>query len=102
MGLSQRIHLLGFRTDITNVLRGCDLFVLPTHQEALGQSFIEAMAVGLPVIGTRVDGVPELIDDGVNGLLVPAHDIDALRSALARLIDDAPLRERLGRASEDR
>lgn len=99
LGLSHRIHLLGFRTDIINVLRGCDLFVLPTHQEALGQSFIEAMAVGLPVIGTRVDGVPELIDDGVNGLLVPAHDIDALRSALARLIDDAPLRASLGLAA---
>ena len=99
LGLAHRIHLLGFRTDITNVLRGCDLFVLPTHQEALGQSFIEAMAVGLPVIGTRVDGVPELIDDGVNGLLVPAHDVDSLRSALARLIDDAPLRARLGLAA---
>ena len=52
-GLAQRIHLLGFRTDIPNVLRGCDLFVLPTHQEALGQSYIEAMAAGLPVIGTQ-------------------------------------------------
>lgn len=99
LGLSQRIHLLGFRKDVTNVLRGCDLFVLPTHQEALGQSFIEAMAVGLPVIGTRVDGVPELIDDGVNGLLVPAQDIGALRSALARLIDDAKLRASLGLAA---
>ena len=73
-GLAQRIHLLGFRTDIPNVLRGCDLFVLPTHQEALGQSFIEAMAAGLPVIGTHVDGVPELITTNVNGLLVPAKD----------------------------
>jgi glycosyltransferase involved in cell wall biosynthesis len=98
LGLSHRIHLLGFREDINNVLRGCDLFVLPTHQEALGQAFIEAMAMGLPVIGTHVDGVPELIDSGVNGLLVPAHDIDALRGALTRLVDDAPLRVRLGRA----
>lgn len=98
LNLSHRIHLLGFRTDITNVLRGCDLFVLPTHQEALGQSFIEAMAVGLPVIGTRVDGVPELIDDGVNGLLVPAHHIAALRGALACLIDSPALRARMGLA----
>ncbi|MFM0125671.1 glycosyltransferase family 4 protein [Paraburkholderia sp. RL18-101-BIB-B] len=97
-GLSHRIHLLGFRKDINNVLRGCDLFVLPTHQEALGQAFIEAMAMGLPVIGTHVDGVPELIDPGVNGLLVPAQDVDALRSALTRLVDDAPLRARFGLA----
>src|ERR1700676_1911892 len=68
-GLADRIHLLGFRSDITNVLRGCDLFVLPTHQEALGQSYIEAMACGLPGIGTDVDGGPELNTHNANGLL---------------------------------
>jgi glycosyltransferase involved in cell wall biosynthesis len=98
-GLSGRIHLLGFRKDINNVLKGCDLFVLPTHQEALGQAFIEAMAMGLPVIGTQVDGVPELIDPGVNGLLVPVRDVEALREALTHLVDDAPLRARFGLAS---
>lgn len=98
LGLAHRIHMLGFRKDVYNVLRGCDLFVLPTHQEALGQAFIEAMAIGLPVIGTRVDGVPELIEDGVNGLLVPPKDIEALRGAIARLVDDAPLRARFGAA----
>jgi len=96
LGISDRIHLLGFRTDIPNVLRGCDFFVLPTHQEALGQSYIEAMAAGLPVIGTDVDGVPELITHGVNGLLVPPHDIAALRAAIARLIDNPRLRVQLG------
>lgn len=98
LGLTHRIHMLGFRKDVNNVLRGCDLFVLPTHQEALGQAFIEAMAMGLPVIGTRVDGVPELIDDGVNGLLVPAKDVAALSEAIAKLVDDAPLRARFGAA----
>ncbi|MGF6781877.1 glycosyltransferase family 4 protein [Paraburkholderia sp. GAS334] len=96
--LADRIHLLGFRSDIPNVLRGCDLFVLPTHQEALGQSYIEAMASGLAVIGSDVDGVPELITHGVNGLLVPPHDIDALRTAILQLVDDPRLRARLGRA----
>ena len=95
-GLGDRIHLLGFRTDIPNVLRGCDFFVLPTHQEALGQSYIEAMAAGLPVIGTDVDGVPELITHNVNGLLVPPHDIPALRAAIGRLIDNPRLRAQLG------
>ncbi|HZZ12930.1 MAG TPA: glycosyltransferase [Paraburkholderia sp.] len=94
--LAHRIHLLGFRTDIPNVLRGCDLFVLPTHQEALGQSYIEAMAAGLPVIGTNVDGVPELIEHGVNGLLVPPKDAEALRAAIVQLIDDPAMRARLG------
>ncbi|WP_050455513.1 glycosyltransferase family 4 protein [Candidatus Burkholderia verschuerenii] len=95
LGLEQRIHMLGFRTDVPNIFRGSDMFVLPTHQEALGQAFIEAMAAGLPVIGTRVDGVPELIQDGVNGLLVPARDPLALRAALKRMIDDPELRQRL-------
>lgn len=95
-GLARRIHLLGFRADIPDVLRGCDLVVLPTHQEALGQSFIEAMAAGLPVIGTSVDGVPELIEQKVNGLLVPPKDIQALGAAIAQLIDDPKLRARLG------
>ena len=98
LGLGHRIHLLGFRADVPNVLRGCDLFVLPTHQEALGQSYIEAMAVGLPVIGTDVDGVPEVITHGVNDLLVPPHDIEALRAAIVRLIDDPVLRTQLGSA----
>ncbi|MFM0053492.1 glycosyltransferase family 4 protein [Caballeronia grimmiae] len=98
LGLGRRIHLLGFRTDVPNVLRGCDLFVLPTHQEALGQSYIEAMAAGLPVIGTDVDGVPELIKHDVNGLLVPPKNPDALRAAIVQLIDNPELRIRLGEA----
>ncbi|SIT50218.1 putative glycosyl transferase group 1 family [Paraburkholderia piptadeniae] len=96
LGLSGRIHLLGLRPDVPNVLRGSDFFVLPTHQEALGQSFIEAMSRGLPVIGTRVDGVPELIEDSVNGLLVPPKDPASLRAAIVRLLDDRALGARLG------
>ncbi|KMY85176.1 Glycosyltransferase [Candidatus Paraburkholderia calva] len=95
LDLEQRIHLLGFRTDIPNIFRGSDMFVLPTRQEALGQAFIEAMAAGLPVIGTRVGGVPELIQDNVNGLLVQPHDPIALRAAIKRMIEDGALRERL-------
>jgi glycosyltransferase involved in cell wall biosynthesis len=98
VGLVHRIHLLGFRADVPNVLRGCDLFILPTHQEALGQSYIEAMAPGLPVIGTNVDGVPEVITHGVNGLLVPPHDINALRAAITRLVDGPELTAKLGEA----
>ncbi|QIE23208.1 D-inositol-3-phosphate glycosyltransferase [Caballeronia sp. SBC1] len=97
-GLVDHIHLLGLRRDIPNVLAGFDLFVLPTHQEALGTSFIEAMAAGLPVIGTAVDGVPEVIDDGVNGLLVPPHDDQALAAALLRLVDSPDERRRMGAA----
>jgi glycosyltransferase involved in cell wall biosynthesis len=95
-GLASHIHFLGLRRDIANVLAGFDLFVLPTYQEALGTSFIEAMAAGLPVIGTTVDGVPEVIEDGVNGLLVPAYNNRELGSALLRLIDSPDERRRMG------
>lgn len=97
-GLESRIHLLGLRRDIPNVLAGCDFFALATWQEALGTSYIEAMASGLAVIGTAVDGVPEVIQDGVNGLLVPSKDQPALTRALYALVDDAELRRRLGKA----
>jgi glycosyltransferase involved in cell wall biosynthesis len=101
LGLQERIHLLGYRSDIPNVLSGCDFFVLPTHQEALGQAYIEAMAIGLPVIGSDVDGVPELICDGVTGLLVPPRDHFALANAMARMVDEPALRHRLSHAAKD-
>lgn len=96
LGIENRIHLLGFRTDVSNVLKGSDLFVLPTQQEALGQAYIEAMAAGLPVIGTYVGGVPELVQDNVNGLLVAPRDPMALRAAIERMITEPGLRDRLG------
>ena len=97
-GLTGRIHPLGLRRDIPNVLAGCDLFALATWQEALGTSFVEAMAAGLAVIGTAVDGVPEVVADGISGLLVPPHDPDSLRLALYRLIDQPALRMAMGEA----
>lgn len=98
MGLSDRVHLLGLRRDIPNVLAGSDFFALATWQEALGTSFIEAMSAGLALVGTAVDGVPEVIHDGENGLLVPPKNPAMLTKALEQLINDVPLRRRMGQA----
>ena len=87
-GLSGRVHLLGLRRDVSNVLESLDLFVLPTHQEALGTAFIEAAALGVPAIGTNIDGVPEIVQDGSTGLLVPPHDGKALGEAIISLLAD--------------
>lgn len=95
-GLSGRVHLLGLRRDVTNVLASLDVFVLPTHQEALGTAFIEAGAMGLPAVATRVDGVPEVIIDGETGLLVPAQDGRALVDPLCRLLADPIYRQGMG------
>ena len=100
-GLSRRVHMLGMRNDVPNLLEGFDIFALATRQEASGTVFVEAGAAGLPVVGTRVDGVPEMLKDGESGILVPLDDIPALTSALRRLIEDPGLRQRMGQAGLD-
>ena len=95
-GLEGRVHLLGLRRDVTNVLASLDVFVLPTHQEALGTAFIEAGAMGLPAVATRVDGVPEVIQEGTTGFLVPAQQGHALIEPICRLLGDAILRQSMG------
>lgn len=96
LGLAGNVHLLGLRRDVVNVLASLDLFVLPTHQEALGTAFIEAAAMGVPAIASRVDGVPEVVRDGETGLLVPVGDSAAIAASIIRLLADAPLRHTMG------
>ncbi len=97
-GLQDKVLFTGRRTDIPNVLAGCDLFALATEQEASGTVFVEAAAAGLPVVGTDVGGVSEMLQDGVTGLLVPVHDRAALTHALQSLIDDPQRRRAMGLA----
>lgn len=95
-GLTGRVHLLGLRRDVTNVLASLDVFVLPTHQEALGTAFIEAGAMGLPAVASNVDGVPEVVQDGRTGLLVPAMDGTAIAEAICKLLADPIYRRGMG------
>ncbi len=97
-GLQQRIHLMGTRRDVPNLLAGFDLFALATQQEASGTVYVEAQASGLPVVGTNVGGVSEMFRNGVTGILVPPKDPAALTAALERLIDDPALRRSMGEA----
>ncbi len=85
-GLNGRVFMLGLRNDIPDILKSIDIFVLPTLQEALGTSFIEAMAMENPVIGTNVGGVGEIIKNEVNGYLVRANDPLALSQAVIRML----------------
>jgi colanic acid/amylovoran biosynthesis glycosyltransferase len=84
--------------EIIEALRASDVFALASHAEPLGVVYMEAMAVGLPAVGTDAGGVREIITDGVDGLLVPPRDARALAGAIARLLDDPALRARLGAA----
>ncbi len=97
-GLNRRVHMLGMRDDVPNLLQGFDVFALATRKEASGTVFVEAGAAGVPVVGTRVDGVPEMMRENISGLLVPLDDVPALTAAIRRLVEDSELRERMGRA----
>lgn len=99
--LGKNFLFLGSRKDIPELLACCDLSVLPSHSEGLPNAILEAMAAGLPVIATSVGGVPEVIEDGVTGLLVPPGDPAALSAAILRLLNDEDLRQRLASVGHD-
>lgn len=86
------IHLLGMRTDVNAILQQLDLFVLPSLNEGISNTILEAMAAGLPVVATAVGGTPELLRHGKNGLLVAPRDYTALSQALKRYLNDQQLR----------
>lgn len=101
-GLNGRVHLLGYRADIPDLLQALDVFCLVSRQEGLPIGLIEAMSTRLPVIGTDVPGIRDVIAAEEDGILVRLDDVDELESALLRLIDDASLRDRMGRAGRDK
>ncbi|MCI0563507.1 MAG: glycosyltransferase [Nitrososphaera sp.] len=100
-GLQDKVLFLGYRTDIPELLSGFDIFCLTSLKEGLPISAIEAMAAGLPVVGTNVDGIKEVVIPGRTGFLVNQGDIDGLVTALDFLIRDDDLRARMGLESRN-
>lgn len=96
LGIGKSVILLGLRSDVPAVLKGLDLFVLPTLQEALGTSILEASAMRKAVIATRVGGVPEAVAEGRTGLLIEPEDSKGLAKAIIKLLKDNELRIRMG------
>jgi glycosyltransferase involved in cell wall biosynthesis len=101
-GVESTVRLLGERSDVAELLRGAEIFVLSTRSEGLPLSVLEAMAAGLPVVASNVGGVPELVVDGETGLLVPPGDPRSLAAAIERLLQDPSLSRRLGEAGRAR
>ena len=99
LGLAGRVHFAGARRDLGNVLGAIDTFVMPSLWEGLPLSLVLAMGAGLPVIASRVAGIPEVVKDGDTGVLVSPGDTADLAAALARVSTDAPLRAALGAAA---
>lgn len=104
LNLHEQVCLLGSVAEerVIEELAAADAFVLVSHTEPLGVAYMEAMALGLPTIGTTDGGAGEIIDDGVSGLLVTPQDTDAIASAIVRLMGDSQLRARMSLAGRHR
>jgi glycosyltransferase involved in cell wall biosynthesis len=101
-GLSGIIHFTGFRADLPRWLGGLDILAHPADMEGLGVSLLQASAAAVPIVTSRAGGLPEAVAEGESGVLIEPGDVAALTDALRRLLDDAPLRRRLGAAGRAR
>jgi glycosyltransferase involved in cell wall biosynthesis len=98
LGLSSNVRMLGFRDDLLNVFRSLDLFVIPSVEgDTIPQVLMQALAMGLPVVSTTVGSIPDVVQDGRTGFVVPPRDAGALAGRILVLLEDAALRAEMGR-----
>ena len=95
-GLSEQVFLTGYRDDVPRILAASDVLVLPSFREGTPRVITEAMASGLPVVATDIAGIPEQVEDGESGFLIPTGDSEALADRLNRLLVDSGLRDEMG------
>lgn len=101
-GVTELAALPGSRDNIENLLRDIDIFVLPSRNEGISNTILEAMATGLPVVATRVGGTPEIVEDGVTGILIEDDNVDELKAAILEYMEKPDMRDEHGRAGLDR
>ncbi len=94
LGLEDHVRLLGFRNDVPELLSGMDVFLMSSKTEGLGTSILDAMAASVPVVCTDAGGIPELVQNGKNGILCHVEDPQCLSEGLSKLLHDRDLRER--------
>lgn len=100
-GIERQVRLPGYRRDAPRLMAGFDVFALPSHKEAAGTVFLEAALAGVPIVATRVGGIPEMVAERVNAILVGLGNRPALTAALRALASSAELRQAMGRAGWD-
>jgi L-malate glycosyltransferase len=98
LGLDKHVFLTGFRADVLSLLKAFDIFAMSSVTEGLGTSLLDAMACAKPIVATTAGGIPEVVQDGGTGLLVPTRDHQAMAAAIVRLLKDVALRRRMGEA----
>jgi glycosyltransferase involved in cell wall biosynthesis len=102
LGIERQVHFLGLRAEIPNVLGATDVFALSSDFEGNPLSVMEAMAAGLPIVSTAAGGVPDLFENGKEGLMVQPGDVQGLSRAMAFLAGDREIRQSLGMAAAQR
>lgn len=100
LGLSSRIRFSGFQDNVQPYLEAMDLFVLASRSEGLGIVLLEAMALGKPIVATRVGGIPEIVEDGLTGVLVPPEDPESLAVAIIDVVRNPTKLQAMGRAGK--
>jgi len=98
--LQETVHLVGYRTDIVSFMSALDVFVLASHSESFGRALVEASAIGIPVIGTNVGGIPEIVEHGVTGFIVPPYQPEKLAKAILLILKDPKLAHQMGQAGK--
>lgn len=101
-GLAGTVIVAGYRTDADAILAAADVATLSSREEGMGSVLLDALLLARPIAATRAGGIPEVVEDGVNGLLAPVEDPRALGEAIARLLTDRPLASRLAAAARER
>jgi len=101
-GLMRDVIFVGKQNQVQTLLNCADVMLLPSEIESFGLAALEAMACGVPVVASRVGGLPEVIDDGVEGYLVPSHDVETMAERALAILTDADRREEMGRAARKR
>lgn len=99
LGLETQVHFWGYKTalEVAERYRQADIFILPSLSESQGMVLLEAMSSGLPIIASHVGGIPEVVSDGENGILISPANVDAIVGAIRRLSNDSPLRSRISK-----
>ncbi len=102
LGISERANIRGWQDtqETSRLIESADIMLMPSRRESFGVSALEASAKGVPVVASKVGGLPEIIEDNVNGLLVPPEDVGACREAILKLAADRQLRQRMGQAGQ--
>lgn len=102
LNIQERVHFLGWRKDVPQIMGGLDIFLMPSLWEGFGLALLEAMAVQLPIVGSAVSAIPEVVINGETGILVPPRDVAGLTAAVEALLRDHALRKHIGLLGLDR